>query len=147
MTNVLERAMEAANQYRPTNAKLTLVGKDGALMVCRFGNPNIGWLLGFVVPVVANNMLNVSTIKYVCRMGITQSTKCYADSGIYDLMDILRTDLVDKETLTFQESQERMRFADFVVATHSTTNTDYSLTQGDIEEYHERNNVIETSTV
>lgn len=145
MANVLDRVMEAANHYRPSSAHLTLVGKDGSLMVCRFGNPNIGWLLGFVTPTRDDNMLKVNTIKYVCKMGITQSVRCHLDSSVYDLMDILRTDLVTKETLTFKESQELLRFADFVVATNNTTKTDYTLTASDIEEYQERRHVIESS--
>ena len=147
MANVLERVIEAANQYRPHAAYLTLVGKDASLMVCRFGNPNIGWLLGFVTQSKGDNVLSVNTIKYVCKMGITQSVKCHLDSNIYDLMDNIRDNLVTKETLTFEESQELLVFADFVVATNTTTKTDYVLTSYDIEEYRERNHVVEPSTI
>lgn len=143
MTNVLERVMEAANQYRPHAAQITLVGKDGSLMVCRFGNPNVGWLLGFVTPTKDDNMLKINTVKYVCKMGITQSIRCHLDSSVYDLMDMIRTQLVDKETLSFKESQELLEFADFVVSSNDTTNTGYALTPNDIEEYRERTHVVE----
>ena len=138
MKHILSRLVEAAKHYHPPADYLSLIGVDGDLMVNRYGNPNLGWMLAFVTLTDDETTIAVNTVKYVSRMGTV--TKVHVDTGhgIYGVMESIRVRLVHDNTISAKVGSELTRFADFVIMTNDETETDYELTDSDLSRYQTR---------
>lgn len=138
MKKVLSRLVEAAKHYHPHADHLSVIGVDGELMINRYGNPNLGWMLAFVTLADDGTSIAVNTVKYVSKMGTVTKTCIDTDHSIYELMESIRERLVNDDTISVKVGSELTRFADFVIMTNDETETGYELTASDLSRYQTR---------
>lgn len=138
MKKVLGRLVEAARHYQPHADHLSVIGVDGELMINRYSNQNLGWMLAFITLSDDQTTLSINTVKYISKMGQVSKTDITEDSSIYDLIEKVRARLVNDNTISVKVGSELIRFADFVIMTNDETKTGYELTTSDLSRYQNR---------
>lgn len=139
MSTVMNRLLEAAGNTTYTLPTLSVTADDGCLRINQFKDPKNPWLLGFVKPTKDEKELEVSTLKYVNKMGSTRTRKMNTSVSVYTLLKCLKLDLEDNRFLSRKVTEELLTFGDWVIETNRHSKVNYKLTQSDIDEYNYRN--------
>lgn len=139
MGTVLKRLMEAAEDTTHRPRSLTITGKDQCLSINQHSDSKSPWMLGFVKSSTNSTELEISTIKYVGKVGSPRTRKLNNTVSVYTLLKCLKLDLEDNRFLSSKVTEELLEFGDFVIETNKHSKVNYKLTQSDIDEYNHRN--------